>query len=160
MNKELFFLRSSEQKIVDDMAKFAYPDMQDRSIYTDFYGLTRKDLGLYCLDKHKIAGAIWTRRLNIEHNSSAFIDENTPVMSMAIVPEFDFEDIGQFMMDQFLLEAGALYNQISVDVKNEHIEFYEKFGFKRYKDNIYIKGFEIKEVVRPSDGYDPTRWMD
>jgi hypothetical protein len=89
-----------------------------------------------------------------------FLSLTNSALSFLFCLLFDFGDIGQFMMDQFLQEAGALYNQISVDAKSEHIEFYEKFGFKRYKDNIYIKGFEIKEVVRPSDGYDPTRWMD
>ncbi|MEA1956365.1 MAG: hypothetical protein U9N02_07730 [Campylobacterota bacterium] len=60
MNKELYFLRSSEQKIVNDMVKYAHPkDIKDASIYTEFYGLTTKDLGLYALVDNKIAGAIW-----------------------------------------------------------------------------------------------------
>ena len=87
MNKELYFLRSSEQKIVNDMIKYAHPkDSENLSIYSDFYGLTAKDLGVY-----------------------------------------------------------------------------EKFGFEKADDSdalVMVKKLEKKAVVRPTDGYDPTRWMD
>ena len=166
MNKELYFLRSSEQKIVNDMLKYAHPeDSENLSIYSDFYGLTAKDLGLYALVDNEIAGAIWTRRLNDEHGSSAFINEQTPVMSVAILPKFKSKGIGSFMMEQFLQEAGELYEQISIDIsaKPKSIKFYEKFGFVKNEDSdtfIMVKKLEKKAVVRPTDGYDPTRWMD
>lgn len=166
MNKELYFLRSSEQKIVTDMSKHAHPlDTPNLSIYYDFYGLTPKDLGLYALVDNQIAGAIWTRRLNSDHNAKGFIDENTPVMSVAIIPKFKSKGIGSFMMEQFLQEAGELYEQISIDIssKPKSIKFYEKFGFEKSEDSdtfVMVKKLEKKEVVRPTDGYDPTRWMD
>ncbi len=163
MSQELYFLRSSEQKIVKDMMEYAHPLDAKNSIYTDFYGLTAKDLGIYVLVENKIAGAIWTRRFNQDHNASAFVDENTPVMSVAILPEFKGEEIGSFMMNQFLQEAGALYEQISIDIsaKPKSIAFYEKFGFLRVaSSDILVKKLEKKEVFRPSDGYDPRRWMD
>jgi len=156
MNKELYFLRSSENKIVTNMVKYAYSeDMQNLNIYSDFYGLTTKDLGLYALVDNKIAGAIWTRELNN--------NRDTPVLSFAILPEFKGKGVGSFMMEQFLQEAGALYEQISIDIthKPKAILFYEKFGFKKVQDTfVMIKKLEKKEVFRPTDGYDPTRWMD
>jgi len=183
MNNELYFLRSSEQKIVTDMLHYAYrldensktlQELPTLSIYNDFYGLTRKDLGLYALSNNKIAGAIWSRKLQVEHNSTAFIDENTPVISVAVLPEFRGRGIGSLMMNQFLQEAGALYDAISVNVlKNSRaIGFYKKFGFIEIQDSerqsvvdsakiiIMIKKLEKKEVFRPSDGYDPQKWMD
>ncbi|MEA3331694.1 MAG: GNAT family N-acetyltransferase [Campylobacterota bacterium] len=156
MNKELYFLRSWEQKIVNDMVKLAHTsDTTNLNIYTDFYGLTTKDLGLYALVNNEIAGAIWSRK----------IDGDTPIISFAIVPKFKKQGIGIFMMEQFLQEAGALYEEISIDIthKPKAIKFYEKFGFEKIQDTnslIMIKKLEKKEVVRPTDGYDPTRWMD
>ncbi|MCD6432537.1 MAG: GNAT family N-acetyltransferase [Sulfurimonas sp.] len=156
MNKELYFLRSSEQKIVNDMVKLAHPsNTPNLEIYTDFYGLTTKDLGLYALVNNEIAGAIWSRK----------IDGDTPVISFAIAPKFKKQGIGIFMMEQFLQEAGALYEEIIIDIthKPKAIKFYEKFGFEKLQDSdnlIMIKKLEKKEVVRPTDGYDPTRWMD
>lgn len=156
MNKELYFLRSSEQKIVNDMAKLAHPsNSQNLGIYTDFYGLTSKDLGLYALVGNEIAGAVWSRK----------IDGNTPIISFAIVPKFKKQGVGIFMMEQFLQEAGALYEEIHIDIthKPKAIKFYEKFGFEKLQDSdnlVMIKRLEKREVVRPTDGYDPTRWMD
>ncbi len=157
MNKELYFLRSSEQKIVNDMVKYAYPkDKENHSLFSDFYGLSQKDLGLYALVDNEIAGAVWSRILK---------DENTPIMSVAVLPKFKAEGIASFMMEQFLQEAGELYDQISIDISSnpESEKFYEKFGFERVEnpDNrAMLKKLERKAVVRPSDGYDPTRWMD
>ncbi len=163
MNKELYFLRSSEQKIVNDMLKFAYPaDANNLEIYTDFYGLSTKDLGLYALVDNEIAGAIWIRKLNKEQNASGFVNEATPIMSVAIVPKFKTQGIGSFMMEQFLQEAGALYEQISIDIshKEKSLPFYKKFGFEKYDNFVLLKKLEKKAVVRPSDGYDPRKWMD
>ena len=163
MSRELYFLRSSEQKIVMDMVKYAYPqDEKNLEIYYDFFGSTAKDLGVYALVDKKIAGAIWIRRLNKEHNSSAFVDENTPVLSLAVLREFREKQVGSYMMEQFLQEAGALYERISVDsfADESLMKFYEKFGFTIYENSIMVKELQIKEPLRPSDGYDPSKWMD
>jgi len=156
MGQELYFLRSSEGKIVKDMVKYAYSeDMENLNIFTDYYGLTTKDLGLYALVDNKIAGAIWCRELNN--------NRDTPVLSVAILPEFKGEGIGAFMMDQFLQEAGAIYEQITIDIthKPKAISFYEKFGFESVDNSLVLmKKLEKKEVFRPTDGYDSSYWMD
>ena len=184
MSLELYFLRSSENKIVSDMLLYSQrvdevnktvSDFSTHlSIYEDFYGLTRKDLGLYAMKDSVVSGAIWTRRLNEDHNSNAFLDEDTPVLNIAVKPEFRNQGIARAMIEQFLQEAGALYSGLSISVVDtkENISFFEKFGFKTadvegkksYVDNaaaiIMVKKLEQKDVQRPSDGYDPRRWMD
>ncbi len=158
MSRELYFLRSSESKIVKDMVKYAHPQSEENfKIFTDFYGLTSKDLGLYALVDNKIAGAIWSRELNG--------NKETPVLSFATLPEFKKQGVGIFMMEQFLQEVGAVYESIIIDIthKPKAIKFYEKFGFKKVDDESRLlmrKKLEKKEVFRPTDGYDPTRWMD
>ena len=157
-----------------DEVKQTLQELPALSIYNDFYGFTRKDLGLYAMVDNTIAGAIWTRKLNIEHNSNGFVDEDTPILSMAVLPKFRMNGIGSAMMEQFLQEAAALYPQISVSIVQDSkaVKFYEKFGFvkvdnsdeKSKVDNsdvfTMIKKLKQKEVERPSDGYDPRRWMD
>lgn len=155
MNKELYFLRSSEQKIVTDMFKYAHPKESTELLkYTEFYGLTTKDLGLYVLVDNKIAGAIWSRRFN---------PDEAPYMSVAILPEYKSKGIGLFMMEQFLQEAATLYEEVLIDIsaKPKALKFYEKFGFsKNDSDFLLSKKLEKREIIRPTDGYDPTRWMD
>lgn len=155
MSRELYFLRSSEQHILKDMVKLAnIPQNHKPSTYIEFYGLTTKDLGLYAMVDNEIAGALWSRKL----------DDNPSQMCLAIVEKFKGEDIASFMMDQFLQEAGALFESVCIDIssKPESLKFYEKFGFERENEKslLMIKKLEKKEVFRPSDGYDPTRWMD
>lgn len=155
MNRELYFLRSSEQKIVKDMVKIAQiPQGINHEIFTDFYGLTTKDLGLYALVGSEIAGAVWSRKL----------DNTPPQMCLAIVDKFKDEGIGSFMMEQFLQEVGALFESVCIDIssKPKSLKFYEKFGFEKEGENSFlmIKKLEKKEVFRPTDGYDPRKWMD
>lgn len=154
MSCELYFLRSSEAKIVADMLKFAHPDNEkNRKLYTEFYGLSSKDLGLYALKDGAIVGAIWSREL----------DKGVPILSLAVLPEHRAKGVARQMMEQFFIEAAASYEEIFVDAQEEkHVSFYEKFGFVRV-DNEKLEmrlKLEKKEIVRPSDGYDPTRWMD
>jgi len=152
MNPILYFLRSSESKIVKDMTKYAHPKNENLDIYYDFYGLTAKDLGLYALVDGIIAGAIWTRKL----------DGKTPILSLAVVPEFRSKGLATTMMEQFLLEAGAVSQEMQVETYADTgaINFYEKFGFIKLTDSIMSKTFKRQEIVRPTDGYDPRKWMD
>lgn len=173
MNIQLYFLRSSEQKIVSDMIHYAYnlnvfgktlADFPHLDIHKNFFGLTKRDLGLYALVDNKIAGAIWARDFG----------DGIPVVSMAVLPEFRLQGIGSSMMSQFLLETAEVYEQINVTLflDSPTIKFYEKFGFvtlegSNQKSSIngadvitMTKKLEKKKVQRPSDGYDPRRWMD
>ena len=155
MSRELYFLRSSEQKIVVDMFKYAQPNRSEElQKYTEFFGFSDKDLGLYALVDGKIAGAIFSRR---------FSPNEAPLMSVAVIPKFTRQGVGIFMMEQFLQEAAALYDEISIDIsaKPKAIKFYKKFGFEKENASFLLtKKLEKKEVVRPTDGYDASHWMD
>jgi ribosomal protein S18 acetylase RimI-like enzyme len=179
----LYFLRSSEQKITSDMIAYAMrldtlnktiQDFPTLDIYTKHYGLSTKDLGLYALYNQTLAGAVWIRLLKEEDKASAYVDSKTPILNIALKPEYRNMGIGSAMLEQFLLEAGAVYEQISVSVLKESpaVSFYEKFGFeklmasdaKSFLDGsevfTMLKKLEKKEVQRPTDGYDAQRWME
>ena len=148
MNLDLYFLRSSEQKIVADMVKYAR--VSEHKKYTEFYGLTTKDLGLYALKDSRVVGAVWSREI-----------DGIPMLNVAVLPEYRKNSIASFMLTQFLLEAGELYEEIHVEVNDTTSDFYKKYDFIRKSDsNIMYKRLEKKTVVRPSDGYDPRKWMD
>lgn len=182
MNPTLYFLRSSEAKIAKNILPYAMrldeigktlEEVPELEIFEKNYGLYNSDLGLYALVENKIAGAVWLRKFESK-KSNAFIDGDTPILNIALKPEFRGQCIGYAMMKQLLLEAGTIYKQISVSVVSDSraIKFYEKLGFVKVQrdDEIspidgcavitMLKKLDIKEVVRPSDGYDPRRWMD
>lgn len=184
MKPTLYFLRSSEQKILTDMLHYAMrlddvnkslSDIPKLAIYNEFYGYTSKDLGLYALVDNQLAGAVWIRRLNADHGSNGYIDDSTPILNIAVLPEFRMNAIGSQMLEQLFIEAGALYEQISVSVVRDSpaVGFYERHGFVKYDNGTdeksFVDGLDVitmvkklqkAAIVRPSEGYDPRRWMD
>jgi ribosomal protein S18 acetylase RimI-like enzyme len=119
-NPTLYFLRSSEQKITTDMLRYSMRldklnksliDFPELSIYEKFYGLTTKDLGLYALVDNKIAGAVWIRLLRAEQNAMGYVDANTPILNIAVIPELRGKGIGSAMLAQFLQEAGVVFER-------------------------------------------------
>lgn len=183
MNPTLYFLRSSEQKIATDMLKYAYrlneidkniEDFPELEIFSRFYGLSSKDLGLYALGEQTIAGAAWIRLLKEEDNALGFVNEKTAVLTIGVKPEFRGKDIASAMLEQLFLEAGAVFEQVSVSVLNNErgVSFFKKFGFVEVeKSQSYspVDGSEVitmvkeisnEKVIRPSDGYDSSKWMD
>jgi len=148
----LYFLRSSESKIAKDMTKYAHKAADNLNIYYDFYGLTSKDLGLYALVDNIIVGAIWTREL----------EDKIPSLSLAVLPEYRKKGIATAMMEQFLVEISAVSEVLIAETyENEAlIKFYTKFNFTLHNNSLMQKALEKKEIVRPTDGYDPRKWMD
>ena len=149
----LYFLRSSEQKIAQDMTKIAHEsDASELEIYYKFYGLTPSDLGLYSLIEHNISGAAWIRNIN-----------DKAILSVGVKPEFRNKGIATAMLNQLFLEAGTIYDTLHVELKKDtkEIEFFKKLGFILQENSTtMIKNIENKEVIRPTDGYDPTRWIE
>ena len=158
---------------LDELNK-SLQDFPKLSIYNKFYGLSSKDLGLYSLVDNKITGAVWIRLLKAEDEAMGYVDADTPVLNIAVIPEFRSKKIASAMIEQFLLEAGAVFEQMSVSVTkgSNAVKLFEKFGFVKIAGSegkspidgrevfTMLKTLQKKEIVRPTDGYDPRRWMD
>jgi len=183
MKPILYFLRSSEQKITTDILHFAYrlddadkklENVPELNIYSDNYGLTNRDIGLYALVDHKIAGALWLRLLTKDDNPNAYVNDTTAILTIGVKPEFRGEGIGAEMLKQLFLEAGTLFEQISISLLNHEktVNYFKRFGFKEVKNSkgrspvdgaevlTMVKRLSNEEVIRPSDGYNPQKWMD
>ncbi len=154
MSLEFYFLRSSEQKIVTDMLYYSQhlhttnktlQDIPELTIYHEFYGLTPKDFGIYILKDAKIAGAIWSRRLSDYHNSHAFVKNDTPVLNLAVKPEFQHQEIATALVEKYLQEAASMYEMLSISVIKEQIPFFQKFAFE------IVEGSEHKSYVGDID---------
>ncbi|MDP3118782.1 MAG: GNAT family N-acetyltransferase [Sulfuricurvum sp.] len=166
MNSTLFFLRSSEQKIAYNMFPYALSIDNDTDIYTIAYGLKNTDLGVYSLTNNVVSGAAWIRLFNESHGAAAYVDNITPVLTLAILPDMRGNGIGTLIMNQLLQEAAVVYDKISVLSNNHSKSFYQQLGFFSLDDSdskdvfIMVKKLEKKAIIRPTDGYDPRRWMD
>jgi GNAT superfamily N-acetyltransferase len=166
MNTTLFFLRSSEQKIAHNLFPYALSNDSNTDIYTMAYGLKNTDLGIYSLTNNVVSGAAWIRLFNELHGAAAYVDNVTPVLTLAILPDMRGNGIGTLIMNQLLQEAAVVYEKISVLSNKDSEGFYQKLGFFSLDDSgskdvfTMLKKLEKKAVIRPTDGYDPRRWMD
>ena len=171
MNTTLFFLRSSEQKIAYTMLPYAFgldANLPLLNIYTNDYGFKSSDVGIYSQTNNAVSGAAWIRLYKESDSVAGFVDDVTPVLLIGVIPDVRGMGIGSLVMDQLLQEAAVVFDQISVSVESNSrvINFYERFGFVRLTDSeqgdvfTMIKKLVKKEITRPTDGYDPRRWMD
>ena len=137
-------------------------------LYTTAYGLKSTDVGIYSLTNNEISGAAWIRLFKESDGVTAYIDNEIPVLIIGVIPNARGEGIGSLIMDQLLQEASIMYDQISVSVQSNSraVKFYERFGFVPLIDSeeqdvfTMVKKLEKKAIMRPTDGYDPRRWMD
>jgi GNAT superfamily N-acetyltransferase len=166
MNTTLFFLRSSEQKIAINI--LSYTNSAHISVYTDHYGLKNSDVGIYALTDNDLSGAAWIRLYKESDAISGYVNDMTPVLIIGIMPDARNMGVGSLIMEQLLQEAAVMYDQISVCVQSNsrEVKFYERLGFVALtgseQNTIFtmIMKLEKKAITRPTDGYDPRRWMD
>jgi len=154
MNPTLYFLRSSEHTILIDLLHYATGKKEEHpelNIYAKDFGYNTTDVGIYALVNGQIAGAAWIRLIDSE-----------PTLLVGVKPEFQNSGIGSMMLNQIFLEAGVIYEQLIIDCvfNPKSVTFFERFEFKSIDKLRMKKELLKKEIKRPTDGYDPRRWMD
>lgn len=91
------------------------------------------DIALVAIDSsEKPVGAIWTRLFDETNKTYGFIDKNTPVLSMAVLPEYRDQGIGTLLLNEMIRKAknsGFISLSLSVDPKNPALHLYERHGF-------------------------------
>jgi len=144
----LYFLRSSEQYIVNKMLPLSFDNQQN----VEFFGFTTKDLGLYALVDKQIAGAVWIRLKDSNIN---------PILNIAIKPEFRAQGIAQAMLEQVFDEASVVFEKLEVKLENTDgiKDFLQKFGFEESNGSM-IKTLEKKEHKNVYDDYGNCKWME
>lgn len=148
------------------MFPYALSIDSNTDIYTMAYGLKNTDLGVYSLTNNLVSGAAWIRLFNELDCAVAYVDNVTPVLTLGILPDMRGKGIGTLIMNQLLQEAAVVYDKISVLSNKDSKSFYQKLGFFSLDDSdskdvfTMVKKLEKKAVIRPTDGYDPRRWMD
>lgn len=85
------------------------------------------DLGFIAMVANQPIGAIWIRQIN----AYGFIDEETPELSMALLPDYRGQGIGTSLLNELLASARSQYKTISLSVSldNPAKRLYERAGF-------------------------------
>lgn len=91
------------------------------------------DLGFIAVDAptNEPIGAVWSRLLSADDQGFAYIDEETPELGIALLPQFRGQGIGTALLERLLEAANALYPAISLSVSpnNPAMRLYERLGF-------------------------------
>ena len=139
MEKELYFLRSSEQYLAKELLYYAtrldesdksledYPELEQ---YERNYGSYGGDIGVYMMAGGKIVGGAWVRMLA---NGFGHIDHDTPELVLVVKPEFRNQGLATDIMNQLFLEVSKVFSQISLSVRDTDsvIALYERLGFEK-----------------------------
>ncbi|MDQ0226496.1 hypothetical protein CHH83_11645 [Bacillus sp. 7586-K] len=91
------------------------------------------DYGLIALnEQNQKIGAVWIRLFNELTRTYGYVDEQTPILSMALLPEYRGIGIGTKLMKEIIaLAKEKQFPAISLSVapENSALSLYEKFGF-------------------------------
>ena len=89
---------------------------------------------MIALDDGNPVGAAWYRLFKQEEPGYGFVDEQTPELSIAVVPSRRGKGYGEELLQALLQEAKANgFTQISLSVEpaNPALRLYERFGFEK-----------------------------
>jgi len=101
--------------------------------YVDNWGRPG-DLALIAHETGNRVGAAWLRRFPAAEAGYGFLDEQTPELSIAVVPSRRRHGVGQELLDALLEKARAEGHQavsLSVEQNSAAVSFYERNGFER-----------------------------
>lgn len=91
------------------------------------------DVAVIAHDTGNRVGAAWLRRFKASEPGYAFVDEQTPELSIAVVPSQRNRGLGRELMDALLedaREAGYAQVSLSVEKGSPAVGFYERYGFE------------------------------
>ncbi len=105
--------------------------------YVDNWGRPG-DVAIVAHETGNRVGAAWLRLFPESEPGYGFVDEQTPELSIAVVPSRRRHGLGQDLMDELLSAARAAgYSaaSLSVEADSPAVAFYERNGFERVRDS-------------------------
>jgi ribosomal protein S18 acetylase RimI-like enzyme len=106
------------------------------SRYVDNWGRAG-DLAVIAHETGNRVGAAWLRLFKSSEPGYGFVDEQTPELSIAVVPSRRRHGLGQELMDALLDAARAAGHRavsLSVEADSPAVAFYERNGFERVRE--------------------------
>ncbi|NRF95205.1 GNAT family N-acetyltransferase [Paenibacillus frigoriresistens] len=103
--------------------------------YSEGWG-RKGDRALVALIENKPVGAVWYRLFGESNKGYGYVDNETPELGIAILPDFKKQGIGTILMKQIQQQAitdGYKSLSLSVDPDNHMaVRLYEKLGFETF----------------------------
>jgi ribosomal protein S18 acetylase RimI-like enzyme len=104
--------------------------------YSEGWGRTG-DSALVAWSDNKPIGAVWYRLFDESNKGYGFVDNETPELGIAILPEYRKQGIGAILMKEIIQQAKFDgYKSLSLSVNPDNhlaVRLYEKLGFENYE---------------------------
>ncbi len=104
------------------------------------------DQGVVAFDDTMAIGAAWLRLLTGTERGYGYVDEMTPELSIAVLPEYRGKGIGSQLLTRLLEQAKSHFSGIclSVHIDNPARHLYLRYGFEAVKE----EGSSVVMVTR------------
>jgi GNAT superfamily N-acetyltransferase len=128
-----------DMRFLRDMLRHAYhwriaedPDLPVFR-YVQNWG-RRGDAGVIAFDGPNIYGAAWYRLFPEEAPGFGFVDEETPELTIAVVPSHRGHGTGGELLEALLARArGDGFPRVSLSAEPGQTRFYERYGFREHR---------------------------
>ncbi|MBD2201880.1 GNAT family N-acetyltransferase [Calothrix sp. FACHB-1219] len=92
------------------------------------------------VDSNQPVGAAWIRLLTGENRGYGYINDKTPELAIAILPEYRNQGIGTQLLTHLLAAAKAFYPSISLSIRssNPALRLYQKLGWRAVEGSEVI----------------------
>ena len=88
------------------------------------------DAGVIAFDGRNVYGAAWYRRFRSAEPGFGFVDEETPELTIAVVPSHRGHGTGAELLEALLARARADgFRRLSLSAERGQTHFYEQHGF-------------------------------
>lgn len=145
-----------DQRFLRDMLRHAYYWRErmprgeiDAPVYRYVMNWGRPgDAAVIALDDGNAVGAAWYRLFKEEEPGYGFVDEQTPELTIAVVPSRRGRGFGEQLLNALLDRArGDGYDSVSLSVErgSPAVRLYERFGFDgvREEDDTVVMRAEL-----------------
>ncbi|MBD2502151.1 GNAT family N-acetyltransferase [Anabaena azotica] len=84
------------------------------------------------VDSNLSVGAAWLRLFTANNQGYGYIDDQTPELAIAILPEYRNQGIGTHLITHLIATAKAIYPSISLSTRksNPALRLYQRLGWK------------------------------
>jgi GNAT superfamily N-acetyltransferase len=105
--------------------------------YVDNWGRAG-DVALMATETGHRVGAAWFRLFPADSPGYGFVDENTPELTISVVPSRRRHGVGNVLLDALLdraREEGHRSVSLSVEADSPAVKFYERHGFEAVREH-------------------------
>lgn len=97
------------------------------------------DFGFMAEQAGQAIGAAWCRQFVAAESPTFHIDDHTPELSIAVVPQARGQGVGEALLKAIAAESGARGQAICLNVRHDNpaIGLYERVGFRHVPDAVF-----------------------